>query len=83
VDTAAAAHIYVNGIEQTKVTANDGAGTLSYASATNQPFRIGNVNYEPSIAGSLNGKIAYLAVYRGRILTTTELNQLDTQLPIR
>jgi YD repeat-containing protein len=83
VDTAAAAHIYVNGVEQTKVTANDGSGTLSYAGATNQPFRIGNVNYEPGIAGSFNGKIAYLAVYRGRILTATELNQLDTQLPIR
>jgi hypothetical protein len=55
---------------------------VGYAGATNQPFRIGNATYD-SIAGSLNGKIAYMAVYRGRILTATELNQLDTQLPIK
>jgi YD repeat-containing protein len=81
VDAASAAHIYVNGVEQTKVTANDGAGTVSYAGATNQPFRIGNATYD-NIAGSLNGKIAYLAIYKYRLLTPTELNQLDAQLPI-
>jgi hypothetical protein len=26
--------------------------------------------------------MAYLAVYKGRILTTTEMNELDAQLPI-
>jgi hypothetical protein len=34
-------------------------------------------------AGSLNGKMAYLAVYKGRILTPAEMGQLDVQLPIR
>jgi hypothetical protein len=57
------------------------SGTLTYANATNQPFRIGNVSFHDAI-GSLNGKMAYLAVYRGRILTTAEMSQLDAQLPI-
>jgi hypothetical protein len=81
VGTAASAHLYVNGVEQTKVSSSDGSGTLSYANATSQPFRIGNASFD-TIAGALNGKMAYLAVYRGRILTTTELGQLDAQLPI-
>jgi hypothetical protein len=81
VGTASAAHIYVNGVEQTKVTSQDGLGTIGYAGATNQPFRIGNASFD-AIAGSLNGKILYLGVYRGRVLTPTELNQLDTNLPI-
>ncbi|HKV94284.1 MAG TPA: LamG-like jellyroll fold domain-containing protein, partial [Candidatus Angelobacter sp.] len=82
VGTAAAAHVYVNGVEQTKAVAVDGSGTLSYANATNKSFRIGNNSYLTTV-GSLNGKVAYLAVYRGRVLTGTELNQLDGQLPIR
>jgi len=82
VNAASAAHIYVNGVEQTKVIANDGAGTLGYAGATNQPFRIGNATFD-TIAGSFNGKVAYLAVYRGRLLSATELNQLNMQLPIK
>jgi hypothetical protein len=80
VGTAAASHIYVNGVEQTKISTSDGSGTLSYANATNQPFRIGNSSIGNS--GSLNGKIAYLAVYRGTILTTQQMAQLDAQLPI-
>jgi YD repeat-containing protein len=83
VNTAAAAHIYVNGVEQTKVSSVDGtSGTVLYTGATNSPFRIGNASYDSSMAGSLNGKIAYLAVYRGRILTTAELGTIDSQLPI-
>jgi hypothetical protein len=82
IGTASAAHMYVNGVEQTKAVTQDGAGTLSYASATNKSFRIGNNSYTTTV-GSLNGKAAYVAVYRGRTLTTTELNQLDAQLPIR
>ena len=81
VNAASAAHIYVNGVEQTKVTAQDGAGTLSYAGASSKSFRIGNASFD-TIAGSLNAKIAYMAVYRGRILSNLELNQLDIQLPI-
>src|SRR5262249_42639966 len=81
VGTAAAAHLYVNGVEQTKASSADGSGTIGYANATNQPFRIGNASFDTQ-AGALNGKMEYLAVYKGRILTTTEMNQLDTQLPI-
>jgi hypothetical protein len=80
IGTAAYAHLFINGIEQGKASANDGTGTLGYANATNQPFRIGNASFD--FAGSLNGKMAYLAVYKGRILSTTEMNALDAQLPI-
>jgi hypothetical protein len=79
--TAADAHLFMNGAEQPKASAADGSGTLGYANATNQPFRIGNASYDP-MAGCLNGKMAYLAIYKGRILMPTEINQLDTQLPI-
>jgi RHS repeat-associated protein len=82
IGTAATAHLFVNGLEQAKTTSSDGSGTLGYANATNQPFRIGNVSFG-QVAGSLNGKMAYLAVYKGRILTTTELAALNTQLPIQ
>jgi uncharacterized protein (TIGR03437 family) len=78
---AGSAHLYVDGAEQNKVTANDGAGTLGYAGATNYPFRIGNSTFDNS--SSLNGKMAYLAVYRGRILSPAELGQLDSGLPIK
>jgi concanavalin A-like lectin/glucanase superfamily protein len=81
VNTAVAAHIYVNGVEQTKTSSIDGtSGAVPYTGATNQPFRIGNSSY--GSAGSLNGRIAYLCIYKGRLLTTTEMNQLDAQLPI-
>jgi len=33
-------------------------------------------------AGSLDGRMAYLAVYRDRILTPSEMGQLDGQLPL-
>ncbi|MFN7935183.1 MAG: choice-of-anchor D domain-containing protein [Bryobacteraceae bacterium] len=79
--TAAAARLYVNGVEQQKSSANDGAGVLGFASATNQPFRIGTASFDA--LGSFNGRMAYLAVYNGRILTTAEMTQLDTRLPIR
>src|SRR6185437_9080905 len=81
VGTASAAHIYVNGVEQTKAVAQDGSGVLNYVNATNKSLRIGNNGYNTNL-GALNGKIAYVAVYKGRILTNLELNQLDTQLPI-
>ena len=78
---ASKAHVFLNGIEQTKTTAVNGSGTIGYSHATSQPFRIGMTNIE-GILGSLNGKLAYLAVYKGRILTTTDMNNLDAQLPI-
>jgi hypothetical protein len=80
VGTASAALLYVNAVEQPKASSSDGAGTLTYANATNQPFRVGNSSI--GIGGALNGRMAYLAVYRGRILSTTEMSQLDAQLPI-
>lgn len=80
VGTAASAHLYLNGVEQSKTLSVDGSGTIGYSNATNQSFRIGNVDID--FPGSLNGRIAYLAVYKGRILSTTEMGQLDAQLPI-
>ena len=78
---AANAHLFVNGVEVTKPGGIDGGGTMGYANATNQPFRIGTATVDS--AGSFNGKMAYLAVYRGRILTLSELTQLDSALPIK
>jgi hypothetical protein len=87
--TAADAHLFLNPSptspnqgEQAQATAANGNGTLGYANATNQPFLIWNASYDP-MQGSLNGKMAYLAIYKGRILTPAEMNQLDTKLPIR
>jgi regulation of enolase protein 1 (concanavalin A-like superfamily) len=80
VGMGAVAHLFINGVEQTKSSSADGSGTLGYANATNQPFRIGNADFD--FAGSLNGKMAYLAVYKGRILSTTELQSFDAQLPL-
>ncbi|MCX6623028.1 MAG: BACON domain-containing carbohydrate-binding protein [Acidobacteria bacterium] len=81
VATAAAVRIYVDGVSQTISGGSDGSGGIGYAGATNQPFRIGNASFDP-MAGALNGKMAYLAVYRGRILTAAELNQFDARLPV-
>jgi len=80
IGTAAAAHLFVSGVEQAKASSADGSG-IAYAGATNQPFRIGNGSFD--VSGSLFGEIAYMAVYINRILTPTEMNQLDTQLPIK
>jgi YD repeat-containing protein len=81
VGNASAAHLFIDGVEQTKTTSGDGSGTIGYSNATSQPFRIGSAAFD--VSGSLNGKLAYLAVYRGRVLTTSEMNQLDAQLPIQ
>ena len=80
VGLASGAHLYLNGVEQSKASSSNGSGNLGYANATNQPFRIGNASFD--IPGSLNGKLAYLAVYKGWILSPPEMSQLDTQLPI-
>ena len=81
VANASAAHLFLNGVELAKTSSTDGSGTLGFANATNQPFRIGNAGFD-SMAGALNGKIGYLAVYKGRILTAVEMNQIDSQMPI-
>ncbi len=79
---AAAATIYVNQVPQTNAAAQDGHGTLDATRlSNNQPFRIGNVSYD--FPGSLNGKIAYMAVYKDRLLTTAEMAMLDAALPIK
>ena len=78
---AASAHLFIDGVEQAKTTSSDGSGTAGYANATNQPFRIGNASFD--VPGSFNGKMAYLAVYKGRILTPAEMSQLDAHPPIR
>jgi len=85
VGNAAAAHLYVNGVEQSKANSADPNGVIGYANATDQPFLIGKSTFSgfnDFDGASLNGKMSYLAVYKGRILTTTEMNQLDAQLPI-
>jgi hypothetical protein len=79
--SASNAHLFVNGVEQTRLSSQNGTGTIGYTNATNKPFRIGNDSIG-TFAGSLNGKIAYLAVYKGRVLTTSEMNQLDAALPL-
>ncbi len=79
---AAAATVYVNQVAQPNATATDGHGTLDATRlSNNQPFRIGNVSYD--LAGSFYGKIAYMAVYKGRLLTTTEMATLDSSPPIK
>jgi len=79
------ANLFVNGISQTKNLNVDGTGVPGSASATDQPFRIGTADFAPiasGLTGSLNGYMAYLAVYRDRILTEAELAELDQALPI-
>ena len=78
---AADAHLFANGVELAKVVNNSGSGTLGYAGATNQPFRIGTAAFD--FPGSFDGKMQYLAVYKGRILTPAEMKQLDAKLPVK
>jgi hypothetical protein len=46
VGTAAVAHLFTNEAEHTKVSPSDGSGPLGYANTTNQPFRIGNADFD-------------------------------------
>jgi hypothetical protein len=83
---SAAAAIFVNQTNQVNnlnaVATHNGTGTLDTTRISNtRSFRIGNAAYD--FAGSLNGRIAYMAVYKGRILTTTEMAMLDATLPIK
>jgi hypothetical protein len=84
--SSAAAAIFVNQANQAgnlnAGATHNGTGTLDTTKISNtRSFRIGNAAYD--FAGSLNGKIAYMAVYKGRILTSADLTALDAQLPIK
>jgi hypothetical protein len=77
--------IYINTQNQSgninAVNSHNGTGTLDTTKLSNAAsFRIGNVSYD--FAGSFNGKIAYMAVYKGKILATTDPKTLDDSLPI-
>jgi Concanavalin A-like lectin/glucanases superfamily len=80
-----AATIYVNQVAQTPApnpTSQNGQGTLDVTRAANtKPFQIGNATFD--FPGCLDGKVAYVAVYKGVLLTSTQLAMLDTQLPIK
>jgi Concanavalin A-like lectin/glucanases superfamily len=79
---ASAAAIFINGILQTNGATTNGSGALDASKASNsQPFRIGNASYDV-FAGSFYGKIAYLATYKGRLLTAADMMTLDAKLPI-
>jgi len=79
---ASAAGLYVNGVLQTNASETNGVGNLDVSKASNNnPFRIGNADYGPA-AGSFYGKMAYMAIYKGRLLTTSDMMTLDANLPI-
>jgi RHS repeat-associated protein len=67
--------IYVNGVAQGMIPGGSSAITTSL-----QGLHIGNATYQT--AGAFNGRIAYLGVYQGRMLTAAQLTQFDQQLPI-
>lgn len=82
---SSAAGLYINGALQPPNAAatNNGAGTLDSSKASNNnPFRIGNADYGPA-AGSFYGKMAYMAIYKGRLLSTSDMMALDANLPIK
>jgi Concanavalin A-like lectin/glucanases superfamily len=79
---ASAAGLYVNGVRQTNASETNGVGNLDVSKASNNnSFRIGNADYGPA-AGSFYGKMAYMAIYKGRLLTTSDMMTLDANLPI-
>jgi hypothetical protein len=82
---ASAANLYVNGVLQQPNAAEttNGSGTLDSSKASNNnPFRIGNADYGPA-AGSFYGNMAYMAIYKGRLLTPSDMMALDANLPIK
>ncbi|MGC2765606.1 MAG: LamG-like jellyroll fold domain-containing protein [Candidatus Acidiferrum sp.] len=79
---ASAAGLYVNGALQPNASATNGVGNLDVSKASNtNPFRIGNADYGPA-AGSFHGKMAYMAIYKGRLLSPSDMMALDANLPI-
>jgi hypothetical protein len=79
---ASAAGLYVNGALQPNASETDGVGNLDVSKASNNnPFRIGNSDYGPAM-GSFHGKMAYMAIYKGRLLSPSDMMALDANLPI-
>jgi concanavalin A-like lectin/glucanase superfamily protein len=79
---ASAAGLYVNGALQPNASETNGVGNLDVSKASNtNPFRIGNADYGPA-AGSFHGKMAYMAIYKGRLLSPSDMMALDANLPI-
>ncbi len=77
---ASAAGLYVNGVLQTNASETNGVGNLDVSKASNNnPFRIGNADYGPA-AGSFYGRMAYMAIYKGRLLTTSDMTTIDANL---
>ena len=77
---ASAAGLYVNGVLQTNASETNGVGNLDVSKASNNnSFRIGNADYGPA-AGSFYGKMAYMAVYKGRLLSPSEMITLEANL---
>jgi hypothetical protein len=79
--TQAGTRFYVDGVEQPKESGGNGSGSLLWANATNQPLQLGTANTY-YVSGTLNGRLAYVAVYKGRQLTAAELVDLDSALPL-
>jgi len=72
----------VNGALQANASETNGAGNLDVTKASNNnPFRIGNADSGPE-EGSLYGKMAYMAIYKGRLLSPSDMMNLDANLPI-
>src|SRR5262249_54447894 len=67
--SASGIHFYVNGVEKSQ--ALFGSNTIS--GSTYQSLHLGTSRFD----GSLNGKMAYAAIYKYRLLAPTELQQLD------
>src|SRR6185503_16545279 len=76
-----AIHFFIDGVEQPMGSLGAGDGGIGYAGATYQPLQIGT-GTSNSLSGTMNGKLAYLAIYKGRMLSAAELTELDTSLPI-
>lgn len=81
------AHLYLSDLDTTQPTSL-GNGTIGSGGAVGHPFRIGTAgnlaHYAgEAMTGSLNGKIAYLAIYKGsRPLTLAEIQQVDAFKPV-
>src|SRR6266508_2512657 len=74
-------HLFINGVEQPKGTIFEGSGTVGYTNLRYQPLRIGAGS--SGFGGAApNAKFAYVALYADRLLTASELMQLDAHLPI-
>src|SRR6185503_8532013 len=76
-----AIHFFIDGVEQPLGSLGLGEGGIGYTGATYQPLQIGT-GTSNSLSGTMNGKLAYLAIYKGRMLSAAELIDLDSALPV-